>query len=407
MLRRFLSSALLLAACDGELGGAAPEPTAPRCSTPLTDVTVPMSVAALGRPSLRVSQRDGLGGCVERRTDGVQVGAATLPSPGVQPLDAGETALLTADARVLDASTGAVLLRLDQAASWRWDPLAARTLWGVTERALLRRALDGEPQTVLTADGLRRFLPLESGRDLAFDGSSLAILGEREDGGYELWWVRVDGTVLSRVRTPTDSVGRGLRPSWVAVSGSGAQLVVQWPVDGAAPFHGVESFDESGVSTGLVSTGHGAGDLALGADGTDYYVVHDRTALVRWGVPAGYSRWLTGEEGARVELASLGVAHSTQLSCRSARAGWCATLSFAPAGSEGSEPLANELFLVSLDSRTAAPRLERLLHHRSDELRRCADGEAPRAASSPGGDAVWLSTNWGSGCGSDLYRIAR
>ena len=272
----------------------------------------------------------------------------------------------------------------------------------------------GEVTTTATLAEYRRVIGSPSFESLSLDGRWLSAIGRTQGGLHEIFTydllnkrfgAQLDTSAMfeSQCKLPLDAKGRKPEklpmPEWVSPSPLGDLLVVQWPLEGAEPCRGLETYDiANGAFVGRVHRGRPRGDLGVvpswwtaPSDQRQFFMaIEGRIGIVDASVVL---RFLPGSPTAVASpqiLLPLDAGTRGHVSCVGP-SGQCLVSTGhdgAKAGDNGDwAPFANEVFIAGVD-RT----VRRLAHHRSSY---CGYWAEARATWSSDGRFVVFSSDWG------------
>jgi len=247
--------------------------------------------------------------------------------------------------------------------------------------------------------------------ELSNDGSRIALVGNRSDGRQEIFAYELSTDTKRRPMVAETEI------DWVGISPSGRYVIVLWAGGGVPRGWGMEAFDLDMSYVGKVHTGTGHSDLiedengiewAVVDNGNNAYLLSSDHFIVKARIPDGViidgdevDRERTLASGATVPLLRLAWEIGTHVSCRNhLRPAWCVITT--EGGPSPRAPLQDEILLLHLDSHEAAPKVERLAHHRSLMT---TYWETPFATSRQDGAEILFATNWKGQTGIDGYLI--
>ena len=288
------------------------------------------------------------GGCVQRLTDSGNKDRAFLRHDysRLQALSRlGRFMLTAAPPEIIDIRTGRIVHRVDVgwpmfAEGVRWSPTEPGTLYatgGFAASSSSKKPKDGCPSRaarlfryVLSQDGtighastvacfpeyakIDRAASFEA---LSSDGNFLALLGITANRRREVFSVDLrSGTKGQVYSIPADVSG----VEWVAASPSAKYVIVCYRSNGWSRHKGVEAYDRETMSyLGKVGLTTGHGDLAMDAEGNEYFVYDassdtlfnsDGAFIVRVGIPDGIT---IGANGRPDREATLNSGRATRL----------------------------------------------------------------------------------------------
>ena len=428
------------------------------CGGHFNDPKVARPAGVLGRPRLLSEFPDpAFGACMMRVGESAEQEIIAPMAPDVQAWNADQSLILLSGGRIYDAHTFRLVRRIAtvpafRARAFRWsarDPYTFYYLESLVPGA--QRADDGiacAPDSArlmkykLTRhdngaySGRRelehcfteyvRFQDDASDRAISKNGRFVALVGERRDGGTDVFVydlvVHTKGPVL---KVPDDPQLRA-RVLSAAVSPSGRYLLVTWWYAGGARYRGVEAFDRRSLHlAGKVSPSIAQGDLVMDRLEQEYLIQRNggegqttlspkRNMLFKWHIPDGFDAYGT-DTGATAShpLLTFTPGDRVRISCRNQGVPEGCLVTTYSSPRNRARPFFNELFLVGLDSTVAAPKVRRLAHHRSDaaftevttDCRIKSSWAVPRATISRDGSRVLFGSTWGEHCRVEPYLI--
>ncbi len=432
-----------------------PPPCQARSYTAL-DVRRPQT---LPKPAWGKRIRDpAFGACVTRVSDQKR---ARDPLTGptysqLQAWNADQSLILLRSGLVLDARSYAPLHKIDFGwPSWgvapRWSPVEPRVIYylggvepGYSDgidcpagRARLMRyrlvgggKLSGRRELVQCFSEYRELKKDPSWEEMSDDGRYLALVGERaKDGVYEAFVYDVkQGVKHKPLALPVHERWGPMAPDWAAMSPSGNYVLLQW-APGTGRYEGLEAYDPFTMDyVGKVTVNSGHGDLTRDAAGNEYfvqtnannaYLLNDRHYITRSRIPEGVifdgngnvDAARTVSSGATRPLLVLDWHHSVHVSCRNQLAPGPCLVSTLGGEKNGWQVFENEIFLLDLNSRPGAERVQRLAHHRSDYQYVESHCDFPpywatsHATINRRGTQALFGSNWQKGCAIESYVI--
>lgn len=425
---------------------------------PLADATLVLQAATpapLGYMEKKVDPRFGL--AVQRVTDTTELGIrGPVPTYSqLQAWSADQAHILLRTLDILDAKTFKKVHKIDF--GWpgtgngvRWSPVEPGVLYytGGMEsggsgdafaascpagqarfmryRLAAGSAVTGKRELVSCFPEYTAFNRDASFEELSDDGRYVVLVGRRADGIHEVFAYDITENKKKGVLVLRDNGGAPIGLDWAGISPSGKYVVVLYG-RGFERYRGVEAYDrETMAYAGKVTTSSGHGDLAMDAQGNEYYVytngnnAYFLTAahyIVKSRIPNGVSYdnagsispQLTVSSGASTALLTLDWGHGVHVSCRGIRSSSHGCVVSTVAGKEnGWQPFEREVFYVDLESRHTVPKVERLAQHYSDTELAASVPDAlcplssywsqPHATISPDGGQVFYGSSWGHGC---------
>jgi hypothetical protein len=268
----------------------------------------------------------------------------------------------------------------------QWDPVDPKTLVYVPNSGgmkLLRLDVETNVTTVAAdftgrlpwADAARTWTHSEGSPSA--DGRYWCLLAETHDFG-------VLGVFTFDLQTNTILGTKSLTtsPDWVSMSPSGRSCVVS----------GTTAYDRTFSTSRTLANGSEHADLALGADGDDYYVYVDFA-------DTGYVRMVDIDTGVNTPLFPTyinGATTSLHISGKAySRPGWALVSTFNHSGST-EQWLHERIMAVELK---ANPRMINLAHHHSHYNEYWTQ---PQATVSRDFSRVMFTSNWGSTSATDV-----
>lgn len=418
----------------------------------VTDPTLIISEPSTPRPPVFSTYTDPkFNTQITRITDAAQLNSGiTVPIYSqLQAWNADQSMILLQTNQIMNANTYTVLHELDY--YWpaygegpRWSPTEPNVLYytgglldgysdpdgfacGSGSGRLMRyRLIPGNPITaqrelVRCFSEYTEILKDPSWEELSENGQYVALVGRRPDGKMEVFAYDIFNDIKHTPRVSPGAV------DWVSISPSGKYVLIM----GTTPdnrYFGLAAYDRNTMDyLGLVTTGHGHGDLIMDEKGDEYYVYtnadnayffSDNHYIVKSRIPNGVVFDNNGypdetailSSGLSVPLLQLEWSHSIHISCRnSANPEWC-VVSILGSVSNGWQALEDEIFLLYLNSTVQNPNVIRLAHHRSDynyaEVCGLGGYWADSHATVTGdGKHIIFGSTWEENCQIDSYII--
>ncbi len=412
----------------------------------ITDPTAVVPQPALALPTEGVGYLDPAFG-----TQTVRIQGARPEYSELQVWNADMTLMWTRTGQIRDARTLQIVHTIDWGfPDWgegiRWSPVDPLVLYYIdTDNsfcsgagALMRyRLIPGTPMTrvrelVRCFPEYTRLFKNESYEEISDDGRYIALIGRKPKANAWGWigeafvYDLVNNVKHRAVELPTDSNGPRLGDH-IAMTPSGRYVLHFWSV-GTARYRGTEAYDLDMNYLGKVHTGgtpHSSitqdanGDEWLVADNaSNASLLTDKRYIVKAKIPVGVIFNASGgvdvnatlSSGATVPLLDVDWSSHMHISgLNRNNPGWviASTYSAQNGFNNGWQPFENEVFKVYLDSRSSAPHVERLAHHRShysavtgrDPCSNYSNYWAqPHATVSPDGRRILFGSNWGRIC---------
>jgi hypothetical protein len=404
-----------LLACFALIGCADPEAVpAESCgSAPAADAVV--RAADDPRPELRaLFHEQPFGSCLLRVSDHVAHAHAEVvhSGPRQQAFNADGSLVLLRSRQVMSSGDSSIFTEVPAAeTAWVWHPQNPMWLYALRGTALLRFDLaSGAEQLVREFAEYRSLVTSFGLPEPARPEAEMALVGMTATGGCQVLSVAAEtGSTKAIVNCQEDSVGRGRVPRWAALTPNADAMVVDWGESGSDRYRGVELFDEGGGFKRQLASNVAAADVALDGDDTAWLV------YTRYGEQSGIDAVSLDRASEAVQLLALQAHQNATISCRALGTSSC-VVSTHGTDPSGPHPLDEEVFRLALSSRSAAPEVDRLAHHRSrpefvsSTAANCTVAEQavlPRASQSRDGRQVLFGSNWGQHCYGELYWVSR